>query len=87
VYSLRQSGDYDHSNLHLGEFLLQLDSVHIKGSISKLATNGSKTALMDAIGSMCITSSSIVHLHDSLGSRSICSCSEARFSRQNGDIS
>jgi hypothetical protein len=50
-----------------------------RGRVSKQDTNGSKTAVMDvSLGS------STVQLHDSLGSRHACSCSEAGFSSQNG---
>jgi hypothetical protein len=53
---------------------------------SKLATNRSKTAVMDVIGSLCISlGTSTVQLHDSLRSRRSCACSEAGFSSQNGD--
>jgi hypothetical protein len=34
---------------------------------------------------MCIASSSTIQLHDNLGSRHACACSEAGFSSQNGD--
>jgi hypothetical protein len=45
-----------------------------------------ETAVMDLIGFLCISlGSSSVQLHDSLGSRCACSCSEAGFSSQNGD--
>jgi hypothetical protein len=38
--------------------------------ISKQDTNGSKTAVMDAIGFLCLSlGSSTVELHDSLGTR------------------
>jgi hypothetical protein len=41
---------------------------------------------MDVIGSLCVLlGSSTVQLHDSLGSRRACACSEAGFSSQNGD--
>jgi hypothetical protein len=49
-------------------------------------TNGSKTAVKDAIGFLCVSlGSSTVQLHDSLGSRRACACSGAGFSSQNGD--
>jgi hypothetical protein len=42
---------------------------------------------MDVIGFLCVSlGSSTVQLHDSLGSRRACACSEARFSSQNGDL-
>jgi hypothetical protein len=41
---------------------------------------------MDVIGFLCVSlGSSTVQLHDSLGSRRECACSETGFSRQNGD--
>jgi hypothetical protein len=41
---------------------------------------------MDVIGFLYVSlGSSSVQLHDSLGSRRACACSEAGFSRQNGD--
>jgi hypothetical protein len=42
---------------------------------------------MDVIGFLCVSlgSSSTVQLHDSLGSRRACACSEAGFGSQNGD--
>jgi hypothetical protein len=43
---------------------------------------------MDVIGFLCVSlGSSTVQLHDSLGSRLACACSEADFSSQNGDRS
>jgi hypothetical protein len=54
--------------------------------VSKYVTNGSKTAVMDVIGFLFASrGSSTVKLHDSLGSRRACACSEAGFSSQNGD--
>jgi hypothetical protein len=41
---------------------------------------------MDVISFLCVTlGSGTVQLHDSLGSRSACACSEAGFSSKNGD--
>jgi hypothetical protein len=41
---------------------------------------------MDVIGFLCVSlRSSIVQLHDSLGTRRECVCSQAGFSSQNGD--
>jgi hypothetical protein len=54
------------------------------GRVSKQATNASKTAVMDVICSVSVDSST-VQLHDSLGSRRACACSEAGFSSQNYD--
>jgi hypothetical protein len=49
--------------------------------------NGSKTAVMDVIGFLCVLlGSSTVQIHDSLGGRRACECSEAGFSSQNGDL-
>jgi hypothetical protein len=54
----------------------------LRGRVSKYVTNGSKTAVMDVIGFLCVSlGSSTVQLHDSLGST--CTCSEAGFSSQN----
>jgi hypothetical protein len=48
--------------------------------------NGSKTSVMDVIGFPCVSlGSSTVHLHDSLGRRHACTCSEADLSSHNGD--
>jgi hypothetical protein len=45
-----------------------------------------KTAVMDVIRFLCVSlGSSTVQLHDSLGSRRACACSEAVFSSQNVD--
>jgi hypothetical protein len=47
-------------------------------------TNGSKTAVMDITGFLCVSlGSSTVQLLDSLGSRRACACSEAGFGSQN----
>jgi hypothetical protein len=41
---------------------------------------------MYVIGFLCVSlGSSTVQLHDSLGSRHACACSEADFGNQNGD--
>jgi hypothetical protein len=59
---------------------------YIRGGVSKLVTNWSKTAVMDVIGFLCVSPGSItVQLHDSLGSRRACACSAAGFSSTNGD--
>jgi hypothetical protein len=48
--------------------------------------NGNKTALINVIGFLCVSlDSSAVQLHDILGGRLACACSEAGFSSQNGD--
>jgi hypothetical protein len=61
-------------------------SCHLRGRVSKYVTNGSKTAVMNVIGFLCNSlGNSPVQRHESLGSRRACSCSEAGFSRQNGD--
>jgi hypothetical protein len=57
-----------------------------RGRVSKQVTNGSKTAVMDVIGFLCVSlGNSTVQLHDSLGSRHACACSEVTFGSQNGD--
>jgi hypothetical protein len=57
-----------------------------RARVSKYVTNGSKAALMDAIGFLSISlGSSTIQLHDSIGSNRECACSEAGFSSQNGD--
>jgi hypothetical protein len=61
-------------------------STNIRWRVSKQVTNESKTAVMDVMGFLYVSlGSSTVQLHDSLGSRRACSCSEASFSIQNGD--
>jgi hypothetical protein len=61
-----------------------LEMIRARGS--KYVTNGSKTAVMDVMGFLCVSlGSSTVHLQDSLGSRRACACSEDGFSSQNGD--
>jgi hypothetical protein len=57
----------------------------IRGRDSKQVTDGSKTAVMDVIGFLCVSlGSSTVQLHGSLGSRRVCPCSEVGFSSQIG---
>jgi hypothetical protein len=59
---------------------------HIRWRVSKQNKNRSKTAVMDVIAFLCVSpGSSTIQLRDSLGSRRACACSEAGFSRQNGD--
>jgi hypothetical protein len=59
---------------------------YIRGRFSKQATSGSKTVVMDVIGFLCVSlGSSTVQLHDSIGSRRVCACSEVGFSSQNDD--
>jgi hypothetical protein len=49
-------------------------------------TNGSKTAVMDVTGFLCVSlGSSTVQLHDRLGSRRAYPRSEADFCNHNGD--
>jgi hypothetical protein len=58
----------------------------IRGESVNRSQNGSKTAVMDVIGFLCVTlGNSTVQLHDSVGSRYACACSEAGFSSQNCD--
>jgi hypothetical protein len=67
-----------------GKTLLCFREYYVRGRVSKLFTNGSKTALKDVIGFICGSlSSSTVRLHDSVGSRCACAFSEAGFSSQN----
>jgi hypothetical protein len=59
---------------------------YVRRRVSKWVTNGSKTAVMDVIGFLRVSlGSSTIQLHDRLGSRHACPCSEAGFSSQNGD--
>jgi hypothetical protein len=54
--------------------------------VNRLVTNRGKTAVMDVIGFLFVSlGSSTVQLHDSLGSRRACACSDTGFSSQNGD--
>jgi hypothetical protein len=56
-------------------------SAYLQGTASKQVKNVSKTAVMDIIGVLCASlHSTTVQLHDSLGSRHTCACSEAGFS-------
>jgi hypothetical protein len=58
----------------------------LRGRVSTYVTNGSKTAVIDVIRFLCVSlGSSSDQLHDSLGSRRACACSEAGFNSQNGD--
>jgi hypothetical protein len=70
--------------LHLVKLLIMQFSPPCYEGVSKYVTDWSKTAVMDVIGFLCVSlGSSTVQLHDSLGSRRACSCSEAGFSSQN----
>jgi hypothetical protein len=54
--------------------------------VSKHVTSGSKTAVMDVIGFICVSlGSGTVQLHDSLRCRRACASSRASFSSQNSD--
>jgi hypothetical protein len=58
----------------------------LRGTVSKRVTNGSKAAVMDVVGFLYVSlGSSTVQLHDSLGSKRACACSETGFSSLNGD--
>jgi hypothetical protein len=58
----------------------------VQEKVTTYVKNGSRIAVMNVIGFLCISlGSSVIHLHDSLGSRRACACSEAGFSIQNGD--
>jgi hypothetical protein len=61
-----------------------LDQI-IRGRVSKYVTNGSKTAVIDVLGFLCVSlGGSTVQLHGNLGSLA-CACSEAGFSSQNDE--
>jgi hypothetical protein len=58
----------------------------LRGGVGKYVTNISKTAVMDVIGFLCVSlGSSTVQLHDSLGNRRACACSDAGLCSQNGE--
>jgi hypothetical protein len=61
-----------------------LDHISLRSILirfSKQATNGRKTAVMNVVGFVSVSpGSSTVQLHDSVGSRRACACSEAGFS-------
>jgi hypothetical protein len=60
--------------------------VEVRERVNKYIRDESKIAVMDVIGFLCVSlGSSTVQLHDSLGSRRGCACSEAGFSSQYGD--
>jgi hypothetical protein len=64
-----------------------LQTVQLRRRVSKPVTIGSKTAVMDVIGFIYVPlGSSTVQLHDSLGSRYACSCSEAGFSSRTATV-
>jgi hypothetical protein len=73
------------------QLLLYADGVYLLGynireGVSKEVTNGSKSAVMDVIGFLYVSlGSSTIQLHDSLGSRRACTCSDFGFSSQSGD--
>jgi hypothetical protein len=73
-------------NLKLFVTTIDYEEIVMRRRVSKYTTNASKIAVMDVIlGSLCVSlGSSTVQLHDSLGSRRECTCSEAGFSSQNG---
>jgi hypothetical protein len=67
-------------------YFAELAYMDRRGRVSKYATNGSKRAVIAIIGFLCVSlGSSTVQLHDSLGRRRACECSEARFNSQIGD--
>jgi hypothetical protein len=56
--------------------------VELLGRVSKQVKNGSKPAVMDVIGFLCVSlGSSTTQFHERLGNRR----TEAGFSSQNGD--
>jgi hypothetical protein len=63
---------------------LNINYYYRRGRVSKYVTNGSKTAVIDVIYFLCVSLGS-VQIYDGQGSRRSCACSEAAFSRQNGD--
>jgi hypothetical protein len=63
-----------------------LDSTLGVASISNVRGRVSRQVKSDVIGFLCVSQgSSTNQLHDNLGSRRACACSEAGFSSQNGD--
>jgi hypothetical protein len=71
---------------HLKETEILLYKPHIRGRVTKLVTNMSKTAVMGAIGFQYVSlGSSTIQLYGSLGSRHACACSETASSSKNGD--
>jgi hypothetical protein len=64
----------------------KVGNLAIRSKVCKYVTYGSKTAVMDVIGFLCVSlGSNTVQLHDSLGSRRGCACSMGSFSSENGD--
>jgi hypothetical protein len=58
----------------------------LQGGVSNYATNGSKTDVLDVKRFPCVSlGSSTVQLHDSLGNRCACACSDAGSTSQNSD--
>jgi hypothetical protein len=58
----------------------------LQGRVSKYVTNGSERVILDIIRFPYVTlGSSTVHLHDSLGNRYACACSDSGFSSKIGD--
>jgi hypothetical protein len=67
--------------------LCNFSSLLLRGRVSKQVTNGCKTAVMDVIDFICVSmDSNTGQIHDSLGSRRACACSQAGLSSQNGDL-
>jgi hypothetical protein len=81
----RSAKEKEHG-LHFFMYTIQLLKYRSIGRVTNWATNGSKTALMDVMSFLCVLlDSSTVQLHDSLGGRRACTCSEAGFNSQNSD--
>jgi hypothetical protein len=97
---LRQyNTDYPYSHLHytrtsevnlvFRSFPVNIDELlfrlQYRGRVSKQVTNGSKTAVMDVIGFLCVSlGSSTVQPRDTIGSRRAGAYSVAGFRNQNG---
>jgi hypothetical protein len=84
VCSARRSVFYRSNTGLVGSILTW--GIGVGKRVSKYVTNGSKTAVMDVIGFLCVSlGSSTVQNHESLGSRRACAGSEDDFCSQNGD--
>jgi hypothetical protein len=63
-----------------------LKSIRYEGESVNRSQVQVKQRVMDVIVFLCVSlGSSTVQLHDSLGSRRPCACSEASFGSENGD--
>jgi hypothetical protein len=85
---IRQSNALIRSRLRPSKCFLMDQSLIILSSddTRESHTKASKTAVMDVTSFLYVSlGSSTVQLHDSLGSRRACACSEAGFRSQIGD--